>query len=140
MKASELRVGNYINFNVDNNPATVIQILVGGISVNNHTLEECSQAWGEWLVAEDQIKPIPLTEEWLLKFGFEKRIVPGSNGLFDFYNNILLEYSFEISCFWLSNCYQNDHEILIQTQPLKYVHQLQNLYFCLTGKELEISE
>mgnify|MGYP003656513470 FL=1 len=71
-------------------------------------------------------KPIPLTEEWLVKFGFEYDVLE------EFYfeiNDIRGQFyeeenSFELDHYELANCY--------------YVHQLQNLYFALTGQELEI--
>ncbi len=70
-------------------------------------------------------KPIPLTEEWLLRFGFEwygritgwtinEHSINEKNGCFEFCIN--KEFSVE----------------------LKYVHQLQNLYFALTGEELTL--
>ena len=71
-------------------------------------------------------KPIPLTEEWLVKFGFEYDVLEEfyfeMNGIRgQFYEE---ENSFELDHYELANCY--------------YVHQLQNLYFALTGQELEI--
>ena len=73
------------------------------------------------------IVPIPLTKEWLLKFGFiwknyglrkELMCIREEGSLFTMY---------------LSN----------ESNPfpvgLKYVHQLQNLHFALTGEELILS-
>ena len=70
--------------------------------------------------------PIPLTEEWLLKLGFYK--YKGNNS--DCFLN-----GFETACnmtmlFWKGN----------QIKNIKYVHQLQNLYFALTGEELTIKD
>ena len=71
-------------------------------------------------------KPIPLTEEWLLKFGFFK------------YNNAyvlekpsenIMNFKFSI---WNDFTY-NSSEFPVE---LKYVHQLQNLHFALTGTHL----
>lgn len=64
------------------------------------------------------IKPIPITEEWLLKFGFTKP--KDSEG---YLLNGLVFYDGFLS----SN----------QKEKLKYVHQLQNLYHALTGSELQ---
>lgn len=71
-------------------------------------------------------KPIPLTEEWLLKFGFNK--FKGNN------TDCFLD-DFETSCnmelfFWKGT----------QIKNIKYVHQLQNLYFALTGEELTLNK
>jgi len=50
MKASELRIGNWVNYDG-----------------RNCTIQEPTD-----LVDADEFEPIPLTEEWLLNFGFEK--------------------------------------------------------------------
>ncbi len=59
------------------------------------------------------IEPIPITEEWLDKFGFSehgnKKVTP-----------LLLSF--------------------LETDLCKHVHQLQNLYYALTGEELRIKE
>jgi hypothetical protein len=77
------------------------------------------------------IKPIPLTEEWLLKFGFEKN----ENGLFKLFNEsevpILLNEDL--------NGWTCDG-INFSVNGTQYIHQLQNLYFALTGEELTIKE
>ena len=74
----------------------------------------------------DQIEPIEITEEWLLKFGYEK-----DGDFFRIKNTRLAEafifkeaLSICVHSFWLKH--------------IKSIHQLQNLYFALTGKELEI--
>jgi hypothetical protein len=82
-----------------------------------------------------QPKPIPLTEEILLKTGFEKvknkidifelgrlRIWVGGRGAFLAY---LIEED-TTSAHYIPN------------GDLNYLHQLQNLYFALTGEELKI--
>lgn len=104
MNANELRIGNWVHWGKD------YQIDVDDIS--NH-------AWN------DVLQPIPLTEEWLLNFGFKKIKT------------------------WLGDAYENENgdiaylngQIYIISEDVKvdtpkYVHQLQNLYFALTGEEL----
>jgi len=73
------------------------------------------------------IDPIPLTEEWLLKFGFVKHkttdIYPTfAKQMFNWNDGILyiIGYGF--------------------MNHIKHVHQLQNLYFALTGEELVVKE
>lgn len=71
----------------------------------------------------DVYEPIQITEERLLKFGFIDR------GLGDFRRSWLhlirnSSTSFETNCFFVK---------------IKYLHQLQNLYFALTGEELTIN-
>lgn len=75
-----------------------------------------------------QIKPIPLTEEWLLKFGFDYVDIVGGwcNKNHCIYQ---LEEGWELHPFCtLDKCLQ---------LKIKYIHQLQNLNFALTSEELQ---
>jgi len=87
--------------------------------------------WGKLTVSVDEIvdfednqdsfKPIPLTEEWLIKFGFSCVIGHG------YKKNGFKGKIFGYSTMW------HHHSLRVE---MKYVHQLQNLYFALTQKEL----
>ena len=125
MKANELRIGNYY----DNNGVPKL--------VSPSTIEEVWDAERTWC------KPIPLTEEWLLKFGFEK----GNNNWFRLYFNYdnladsdCLTYNINSKMLCLESFYDGEKKGSIQLLSLgeKHVHQLQNLYFALTGEELII--
>ena len=112
IEAKDLRIGNYLEHPYSN----------GYCQVN--TIDNEHLNIGEGNVIEDinDFKPIPLTEEWLIKFGFKelKRnvwFISDKDGF-----QIILENSI----FRLK--YLRKH--------IKYVHQLQNLYFALTGEEL----
>ena len=75
----------------------------------------------------DEIKTIPITEELLLKFGFEL-----------FYLDTPHQYGYQKNCIKLV-CDKSKglNEISVIDSPhIKYVHQLQNLYLALTGEEL----
>jgi len=121
MKSTELRIGNYVN--VPNNKQFPFRI---------DAFEYCSEKFIK--VAQEvringtevhpltwygkDLEPIPLTEEWLLKFGFKK--------LGGYY--MLNEFTFNEGTFlWNNFC--------ISTS-IQHVHSLQNLYFALTGDEL----
>ena len=117
MTRSELRIGNIID-------RGDYHCKVTGITEDGIMTEPINYE-GERFV-EQITKPILLTEEWLVKFGFEYDVLEEfyfeMNGIRgQFYEE---ENSFEIDHYELANCY--------------YVHQLQNLYFALTGKELKI--
>jgi hypothetical protein len=78
---------------------------------------------------------IPLTEEWLLKAGFKTRVtINHSVQYFKGENPITNDWLFDI--LWLEGYsepfYRNGFH------KIKYVHQLQNLYFVLTCEELEV--
>jgi len=70
----------------------------------------------------NKLRPIPLTEEWLVKFGFVKCKVDEEYFLGDFI--IYLPSFFK----WKDST----------LNKVKHVYQLQNLYKALTGEELEI--
>lgn len=126
MKANELRIGNYVMFQGLNRPFRV--------SIIDTTETE----------TETKAMPIPLTEDWLLKFGFDK----SDN---DLYKLLLMKNDDFQSDLWARSesglkisltCSQGDYpeQTTFTFDYLKYVHQLQNLYFALTGRELIIKE
>lgn len=76
-------------------------------------------------------KPIPITPEWLERFGFEK---VGTWWQFDIEPNQCSLYSVEgkyVDLFAYSD------EV---GKTCKYVHQLQNLIFALTGEEITFKD
>ena len=130
MKANELRIGNHIEYFMEDS-------------------QDERKIWWELDVVDAQTilqletypddpdyRPIILTEEWLIKFGFEKRL----DGLCTRWhigkNPVTHDWLFYIN--WLNGYehpfYQNGfHEV-------KYVNKLQNLYFALTGEELNYKD
>jgi hypothetical protein len=139
MKANELRIGNYftdITFFCQVSRIEKKSIWGYVIDVNNHMIAKIEDYYedGEYHFNLRNISPIPLTEEWLLKFGFRKKC---SVFKFPFPKNIETN-------FWIRNkgkrfmpCFHSlGYNTIAMTRPIKYVHQLQNLYFALTGKEL----
>jgi hypothetical protein len=129
MTANELRIGNYVYDTLG--------------KVNKIDLEAIT-----YIVKEphNQVKPIPLTEEWLLKLGFEKnkdnRWMRGKSRYAIFY----FEYyaTGEDNCMWRIEYHDTDYgrneykDCNQWGDVIKYVNQLQNLYFALTGEELTI--
>lgn len=117
MKANELRIGNYVSVN---------DLIV---SVNRIEVGKFWATHNDLLFFQGiDTKPIPLTEEWLLKLGFEKKLIQ--------YNN------FYCRCKWTIEVNADEYSVYNQydryLNTIKYVHQLQNLYFDLTGEELTI--
>lgn len=90
--------------------------------------------------------PIELTEEWLLKCGFQKKkdwsIHPNIRNYryMLFLNNFILRYDSRgygdnsKPCFEFT--FPNPIPEIYSVVKVKYIHQLQNLYFALTGEEL----
>jgi hypothetical protein len=116
MKANELRIGNFV---YDIHRGIVVDVhlnVLRSIKTNKTCLYQ----------------PIPLTEDWLLKFGFELLCRKSPDGYKDtifsmqkpYWTLMQLDKGWGVQ-FWQGN-------------KLEYVHQLQNLYFALTGEELEM--
>lgn len=73
----------------------------------------------------EDLNPIPLDEEWLKKFGYD---LSGAYIHKDY--NKLRKGGIDGFYHWV------DDESVYVGRPLKYVHQLQNLYYELTGDQL----
>ncbi len=132
MEAKDLRIGNYLE-------------LLGEIRKVEGIFNLPKRKEMYWIKCEGIIdtkiihcEPIPLTEEWLLKFGFEWEDVESkTNGETDkmLFKDILLMKRHH-NDLWAACPYG----YLISPHRTLYVHQLQNLYFALTGEELTIKE
>lgn len=90
-----------------------------------------------------QVVGIPLTEEWLLKFGFEE---DPSNNFFSFYLSDYdeNEFSRQRMDYWFRDEFSAAElcraGVCFKRVKIQYVHQLQNLYHALTGEELKIKK
>lgn len=134
MEAKELRIGNWVL--AKEKMTEVGDILYDGINMDwNHELSTVEFRWKD-------IKGIPLTPELLEKVGFEYTNDPN----FDKYANAKMYFkgSVQIGCrekennlIWRHVAYFYGYPIT--TNSVMHLHQLQNLYFALTGEELEIN-
>lgn len=137
----EFRCGNLVEFEGE-----VYEIY--GISSEFPILNTIK--FGVGVVTWDNIKPIELTEEWVLKFGFimlNNNDFP-INGWFE--KKYLTNEHEPLITSWVSIminlnsnscviCDENPDEMGANTKmPIKYVHQLQNLFHSLTNEELTI--
>lgn len=77
--------------------------------------------------------PIPLTEEWLLRFGFSQ-LVSGKALTDEFEKDSLILAMPTNEGAGFQVCIEKKYINL----NIVWVHQLQNLYFALTGEELTI--
>ena len=133
MKAKDLRIGNYMHA-VHENFSEVVEVLDISEDEINH-----SAGWDG--VINYDLEYIPLTEEWLERLGF---IRPEK-----FWGD---EWRKDI--YWLNADIFNEIKVggntvvyqlgigmskpRWQRTQLKYVHQLQNLYYALAEEELTI--
>ena len=123
MDAKELRIGNWVHLS-SLTDGTELDIEVGLFHLN-----EIGRT------VKYKYTPIPLTEEWLEWFGFETeckwindcRAVKG-----DFY--ITLDHDGATVIGYPTSVGMRNKWMFVQ--DIEYVHQLQNLYFALTGEEL----
>ncbi len=96
---------------------------------------------GSWYVDDRHItlvKQIPLTEKWLLDFGF-KKIEYGCSFEYeiklDRFSRLTIQDDFS---FGLTNLNDDRDLLCFENDIIKSVHRLQNLYFALTGKNLKL--
>lgn len=129
MEANELRIGNYIKdrggkiWQIDHweyADKVSAKSNVMGYFDDEKTLPTMSHPLTEYV---EFLQPIPLTEDILLKCGFEKMPVD----------------SFIKNDVELSFCDGRDYAFFCKApySKLNFLHQLQNLYFALTNTELE---
>jgi hypothetical protein len=115
LRASELRIGNWYQSN------------------NGITAQVQAEDYMNWHVNGCWANPIPITEEWLLKFN------PSACA------NAAYLFESEIGGVWIEKFiddkyYLTDDEAnMLSFIEIKYVHQLQNIYHSLTGEELAIT-
>lgn len=104
VSVTDLRIGNYISRLDLGSGAPRTEQILELLSKRAVTSGPCKV-----IVLYEDIKPIPLTEEWLLRFKFN--------------NN-----------HWATKWILEDMPI---PTGIEYVHQLQNLYHALTGSDLQ---
>ena len=134
MKAQELRIGNYLKKDA------VVKI-------------DAKIIFGIWAEAEDY-EPIPITEEWLFKFGAEMFDYLVDDSYEDEENNFtFIEYKLILKnkryCYTVGSCPDGFFDFCLKSgwhhdpillSTIKYVHELQNLYFALEREELVYNE
>lgn len=136
MKATEIRIGNYIaSGKIFKDTSIIGKVLEIGNqeSVFEQIYIETSESF-EWLF-KDEYCGIPLSKEILEKCGFRYEdfiisgYIDGNHCIYEYTNN---EWGFNIFCM------KDEKNGYPLTVTIKYLHELQNLYFSLHKKELKI--
>lgn len=149
MKANELRIGNWVQDSRDNYPCKVLGLdsertftsanddkFVGIATCTQ--LDELDGSRGRWL---QYLVPIPITEKLMLKCRFKKRsessctmILPLEHG------DPLTDKLCPSIQWWIGNDYMSICRCGISAFSFKIqsLHQLQNIFYDLTGEELNI--
>ena len=121
MKAEDLRIGNFV-YGVDEGYTETAMEISSLHGDQTFRLKHGNGSVGCY--NSSHLNPIPLTVEWIFNFGFKNNKLSVS-GILEF---IYLKGSIYIR--GISGA--------IHPRECEYVHQLQNLYFALTGCELTI--
>lgn len=130
MRANELMIGNYLKYKKGH--------LCKAVSISSNNIIDVKGLKDSYINGTyntRDLQPIPLTEEWLLKFGF--------------YQDADKSYLFNKMAIFLDKRFK--FNLYLQTEEtsskwfeiglrVKHVHQLQNLYHALTGEELKIKQ
>lgn len=132
MKASELRIGNYLNDSI--NGIVQIEMFYGTESFQMRSIDPDEDV----TIPLDSCKYIPLTEYWLIKFGFKTRIGKFGREVYwislnNFHVDLHMDKSLGAGYYFMLNDIQ-------YSKPLEFVHELQNLVFALTGEELILKQ
>ena len=130
IQAKELRIGNLVHI-VDPSAGFVEAEISAGAIYDISEMERLGKPM--------PYAPIELTEEWLYLFGFKAK-----NGVYTLDRSTELGHpfgNFSVSFYDSTQmkCWRGDRYIGV-VPNLQYVHQLQNLFYALTGQELEIKE
>lgn len=125
----ELRLGNYLKKIKD-----IVKVTSFSHSLISVTIVGTSN---QILCLPLELEPISLTEDILLKCGFEK----DDTGVDMFDPDYAEWYQMEFPVIGIL-CQSSDKKYLFDentdTLRIQYLHQLQNLFFDLTGEELEV--
>lgn len=121
--AKDLRIGNLIKWVDDETqviPITAIRLI-------------------NFSVGMEDIEPIPLTEKWLNVFGFKKKVLSDDS---EYYYTLELNDNKYCDLAIISGDKNGFIEVTLfpyeEWFMYKYVHELQNLFFAITGTELEL--
>jgi hypothetical protein len=129
LSVNELRIGNLVIYEATTH------------KIRELSTNLCRTTWHKFPVdgyihGYSEIEPIPLTEDWFLKFGFKKFVhkpIEGEEEKCEEYCIGKISIVDWGNGFILSNSFSFDLRV-----KLEYVHQLQNLYWCLCGEELTL--
>jgi hypothetical protein len=125
MKANELRIGNCVILNSANDYSKPIEHTLDAIDISVCVIDE------------KRFSPIPLTHKILVKCGFENKSKTTD------YHFFINSYGCDINIGGARKsmypCIMGECGLEAFGNELKYLHQLQNLYFALTGTELEVN-
>jgi hypothetical protein len=120
MRANEFRLGNYIQTD-KGDVAVIIRVEQDGIMVA--PIDEDDYDY--------HVLPIPLEKDWVVNFGFKPNR----------YNDEFIKGDLLLDCEYTD---YNTWNVVFKGQcfpiDLKYVHELQNIYYAIFGVELVLNK
>ena len=140
MKVNELRIGDWVLYNdlyckiigIDKIRMDEDRVLV---EYHNGETDYCYIGY---------IEPIELTEEVLVKIGFKEKIgyINYSKVFYDENNHCdstNIYYCSRLKHFKFTHDKSKEVDLqMMDLYNIKYLHQLQNAYYCITNQEMEI--
>ena len=140
MKSEELRIGNLV---LDTKLNKVVKVAAAAKSVISCSVLDDDLKRKEFIYSSG-IESIPLSEEWVLKFGFEKKVKEDND------SNLITTYHLETPNAYF--VFEDDWSLAIADSVDSYeygwnylafdeeltdkVHLLQNIFYFIVGQEL----
>ena len=131
VQANELRIGNLLYYSEGD---TIGYMVVSNITKNSFVAEPLNQKSEDCNNFQEGFNPIPLTPNILEKCGFTK-----NKEWAILYFNPRMGIRFYDFNYAECDIIQDQHFVAFKNSHMKYLHQLQNLYFALTNEELNIT-
>ena len=134
MTASELKIGNWVEANT---PPMIVKV----ISESTVALYMPGSEADNFHFDIEDLRPIPLSESILEKCGFELSLITN-----DWFIDLQTHYLSLIFSGdqWYPQYHQlvemsHEREQIVGLNFIQHLHQLQNLFWCLCGKELNVN-
>lgn len=125
MEATELRLNNFVIYEDEIVPVIGMENNDNGLLVKIDSNN---------MIDYRNLKPIALTAEWFQRLGFKEAYRSSTRVRFELPN--YCRYDFDLS----SNKILQGFLFFGNYIKCNHLHQLQNIYFTLTGEELKIEE
>ena len=123
-------------------PVKANELRLGNLVMDGHEIEQVNARMIDMLVKnEAEFNPIPLTEEWLIKFGFSKmddttpsnyRVHKSKMFFYIRYGTFTTDMG-KTDLIGYNGLFVGNKFVRV----IRYIHDLQNLYFSLTCEELQ---
>lgn len=133
MDTRELRINNIVNAHINNSSRFITIVCIQKKYVAEEALKRTDNPrypYDYKWISNNNIEAIPLTKEILIKCGFIERQRKNESSSSLFYNDKLTLYPRTVD---MNSFYLEHYDI-----DIKFLHQLQNIYFDLTNEELII--